>query len=158
MTYLSEKDSMDALKIEEIISYVGVDDVRFGMTPTEVAKVWGAPHIQSVNFIKEYVEYRGSVSATYSSENKLVEVGLSKRCINARINGVKIFSPPKSSRLAELLNLDKDAYEKFGMIVFRNLGISVTGFEDSDDEDVAMSVFSRGHWDEDIERMRAYPR
>lgn len=149
---------MDALKIEEIISYVGVDDVRFGMSPTEVAKVWGPPHIHSVNFIKEYVEYRGSVSATYSSENKLVEVGLSKSCLNARIKGIKIFSPPKSSRLVELLNLDQEAYEKFGMIVFKNLGISVTGFEDPDDADVAMSVFSLGHWDEDIERMRAYPR
>lgn len=59
-------------------------------------------------------------------------------------------------RLVELLNLDKDAYEDVGIIVFKNLGISVTGFEHSDDDDLAISAFSRVHWDEDLEAMRAY--
>ncbi len=67
---------MDSLKIEEVIPYVGVDHVRFGMTPSEVTQVWGYLHSRSVNFINQYVEYRGSVSTTYSSENQFIEIGL----------------------------------------------------------------------------------
>ncbi|QBP77088.1 hypothetical protein E2K99_19755 [Herbaspirillum huttiense] len=147
---------MAPLKIEEVIPYVGVDHVRFGMTPAEVAQVWGEPPSRAVNFLKQYVEYRGSVSTTYSSENQLIEIGLSRHCTDARLGNIQIFSPPKRSRLVELLNLDKDAYEDVGIIVFKNLGISVKGFEHSDDDDLAISAFSRGHWDEDFEAMRAY--
>ncbi|QDD66156.1 hypothetical protein EJD96_19285 [Herbaspirillum seropedicae] len=147
---------METLHIKDIFPYVGVDHVRFGMTPPEVAQLWGEPHSRSMNFLKQYVEYRGSVSTTYSSENQLVEIGLSRRCTDARIENIQIFLPPKRSRLVELLNLDKDAYEDVGIIVFKNLGISVTGFEHSDDDDVAVSAFSRGHWDDDLEGMRAF--
>lgn len=147
---------MAPLKIEEVIPYVGVDHVRFGMTPAEVAQVWGEPHSRAVNFLKQYVEFRGSVSTTYSSENQLIEIGLSRLCTDARLENIQIFSPPKRSRLVELLNLDKHAYEDVGIIVFKNLGISMTGFEHSDDDDLAISAFSRGLWDEDLEAMRAY--
>ncbi|NQE49757.1 hypothetical protein RB25_19660 [Herbaspirillum rubrisubalbicans] len=149
---------METVKIKEILPYVGVDQVRFGMSPTEVAEVWGEPHSRSMNFLKQYVEYRGNVSTTYSSEHQLIEIGLSKRCTEARIKDIQIFLPPKSSRLTELLNLDKEAYEDVGIIVFNKLGISVTGFDHVDDDDVAISVFSRGHWDEDLKGMRAYRR
>lgn len=67
---------------------------------------------------------------------------------------VSIVIPPKSERIAELLELDTEAYADVGTIVFKNLGISITGFEHSDDADVGISAFSRDHWDEDFETMK----
>ncbi len=147
---------MDAMQIEDIYPYIGVDKIQFGMTPVEVAKIWGAPDHESSNFLKERVEYRGAISTTYSVENKLVEIGLPQTCANAKIKGVTIFAPPKMDRLKELLSLDKMAYEDVGIIVFKILGISITGFAHEDDADTAMSIFSAGRWDEDFESMKEY--
>jgi hypothetical protein len=147
---------MDTSQIKNILPYVGVDKVQFGMTPVQVSAIWGAADHESLNFLKERVEYRNGISTTYSSDDKLVEIGLPRSCVNATINGISIFTPPKKDRIAELLALDSDAYEDVGIILFKNLGITVTGFGHSDDADVAMSVFSRGHWDEDLESMKEY--
>lgn len=44
------------LKIEEVIPYVGVDDVRFGMTPAEVAQIWGGAPQPFGEFLKAVCE------------------------------------------------------------------------------------------------------
>ncbi len=43
----------------------------------------------------------GRISTTYSSENQLIEIGLSRHCTDARLGNIQIFSPPKRSRLAD---------------------------------------------------------
>jgi len=147
---------LDFLDIERIFSYIGVDNIKFGMSPEEVASIWGAADRIRTNFFNEPVEFRNGISTTYSHEKKLVEIGIPKECTNVKLNDIPIFLPPKKDRLAQLLMLDSSAWEDVGMIAFKNLGISITGFEDPDDSDVAMSVFSRGRWDADFETMAQY--
>lgn len=149
---------MDFLDIERIFPYIGVDNIKFGMNPEEVASIWGTADRVRTNFLNESVEFRNGISTTYSHEKKLVEIGIPKECTNVKLNDIPIFIPPKKDRLAQLLALDSSAWEDVGMIAFKNLGISITGFEDSDDSDVAMSVFARGRWDADFETMIRYPQ
>lgn len=62
----------------------------------------------------------------------------------------------KRSCFVELLNFDKYVYEDVGIIVFKNFGILMMGFEYFDDDDLVILVFFCGFWDEDFEVMRVY--
>jgi len=147
---------MNVLDIKKIFSYIGIDKVRFGMSPDEVASIWGTAEHGSENFLNELVEFRNGISTTYSHGKMLVEVGLPKNCTNVELNNIPIFLPSKKDRLRQLLALDRSPMEDVGMIVFKDLSISITGFEHSDDSDLAMSVFSRGRWDKDFKTMTRY--
>ncbi len=46
-----------------------------------------------------------------------------------------------------IVEADGDARETLGFIVLRNLGVTLTGFHDGDDSQLAMTVFETGRWD-----------
>jgi hypothetical protein len=103
------------------------------------------------------VEYRNGTVATYSRDTSaLVELGFPRTCSNLAVEGIAIFAPPKQDRLKDLWSIDKAAYEDVGMIVFKSLGISVSGFTHADDSDVAISVFAKGRWDVDFDEMKPF--
>ena len=66
--------------------------------------------------------------------------------------------PPKIDRLKELLLLDSQVYEDVGMLVFRSLGISASGYFHQDDSDLAIAAFASGRWDEDFDEMAVFER
>lgn len=145
---------MNPLQITTITPYIGLDGIKFGMSPAEVAQTCGLPDSTSINFFDEPIEYRDGFVFTYSKDaGALVELGVPRECVNVSVGGVMLFQAPRLDRLAELKSIDADAHEDPDVIVFRGLGISITGFRDKDDDDVAMTVFAKGRWDELISDM-----
>ncbi|QSI75180.1 hypothetical protein [Niveibacterium microcysteis] len=55
--------------------------------------------------------------------------------------------------MKELLLLDSQVYEDVGMLVFRSLAISASGYFHQDDSDLAIAAFASGRWDEDFDEM-----
>jgi hypothetical protein len=129
----------------EIVSYVGVKPLLFGMTEAQVEKLLGRPLDVIINDLGERdVEYK-NFSLRYSREDAtLVEVGLLPRS-NVTIRGIDLFNNPKA--FETLLREDSCPLEVHGFVVLLNLGITLTGFHDNDPSQLAATAFVRGRWD-----------
>jgi hypothetical protein len=49
-----------------------------------------------------------------------------------------------------LLRLDPEPVERLGLLVFRRLGVTTTGYHDDDESDRALTVYAPGTWDEQL--------
>ncbi|EIJ45150.1 hypothetical protein GWL_45900 [Herbaspirillum sp. GW103] len=55
-----------------------------------------------------------------------------------------------------MVNLDGNPYESVGFIVLLNLGITLTGFHDDDIYQRAVTVFTRGRWDDLLQKLKPF--
>lgn len=152
--------NLDLTEIRKIHPLVGVDNVHFKMAPFDVEEIWGAPDYVIPNALNERVEYRSTLVTTYSEgkDSQLIEIGFSKACKLIQVVGINLFSYPKRKRLEALLDIDNNAYEETGTVVFLSLGVSLTGFfdKDGDDSDWAVTAFVGGRWDNFLSTMTRF--
>lgn len=129
--------------------YIGVDDLRFGIKPSDVVKIIGSSVDIDKNFFGERTEDREpGILITYSKpDNLLVEFGFGRRVLGLKYNNMALFKEPPERILMSLIKDDGSPYERFGFIILLNLGITLTGFHDKDEDQRAVTVFSRGRWD-----------
>lgn len=131
----------------ELLSHVGVGPLRFGMTPAEVAAQLGPPEISRRNMLKKLSESRGWIATMYEKDtDRLTEVGFSRFFENLTYSGMNIFKDPDQVVLKKLCNEDGKPYQAFGFIVLLNLGITLTGFHDGNEDQKACTVFAKGTW------------
>ncbi|MGI0120190.1 hypothetical protein [Zooshikella sp. RANM57] len=128
-----------------LIPYVGVGPISFGMAPKEVEAVLGRPDSISTSGRNELEEHRGEITIRYDSEtNGVVEISFGPES-GLMLDGVYLYS---SSDLTKyLLSKDPHPVECFGFLLYLNLGIAATGFHDGDEDQKAISVFQKGRWD-----------
>lgn len=138
--------------------HIGVDDIRFGMTQNEINKLLGPPDAVIINDLHELEEFRENMTAIYSNstEPKLVEMGFNRRCSKLSLNNIKLFEPPYKQRLSELYEIDGCAFIDVGTVVFKNIGISTSGFLDNVIDDIALTIFETGRWDDIIIEMNPF--
>ena len=60
---------------------------------------------------------------------------------------IKLFVDEPISVIKRLFLLDSSAATYLGFLVFLELGISLTGFHDDDEDQKAFTAFERGSWD-----------
>jgi len=131
----------------EILSHVGVGPLRFGMTPAEVAAQLGAPEISRRNMLKKLSESRGWIATMYEKDtDRLTEVGFSRFFENLTYSGLNIFKDPGQAVLKRLCDEDGKPYQTLGFIVLLNLGVTLTGFHDGNEDQKACTVFAKGTW------------
>lgn len=139
----------------DIVSYVSVGPLRWGMSPADVAKVIGAPTKSSKNNEGDLIEVREDdmMSCTYSSK-KLVEIGFSRVADVAVFEGLDLNSVPAKKVVSELIRRDPKAVRGFGSFVFPALGISLTGYLPEEPDNKAATAFAPGRWDDVIPMMK----
>ena len=138
-----------------IETYVGTNDLRFGMTPDQVAARAGAPdraRTRAPGRISEYrsldmpiVEYRDSRADEFifSPQADLV------------FRGISVFADSSESVLRRLLELDPNLAEVGGgAIVSALLGVSLSGYQDEDDSNKSFGAFRQGVWDAMLAKAR----
>lgn len=135
----------------DIHPYVGVGQLKFGMTPDEVAAVLGPPDGSRFNAsMREIRERRkeSALQAVYSAENtgQLIELGFSPSIEGLQFAGVQLFTARSDDALQHVIQHDSEPLVSHGFIVFLGLGITMTGFDD-DDAQKAVTVFEKGRWD-----------
>jgi hypothetical protein len=64
----------------------------------------------------------------------------------------------RNFRLEQLIIRDKNIFESDGFLIFMNLGITLTGFHDESEDDVAVTIFSKGVWLADRDKLNRYVR
>ena len=125
--------------------YEAIGPMHFGMSQDEVVAAMGNP--------QRITESRGGNPILWYNDNdinvimehgSLVEVGFGPKA-PVSICGFHPFADPGA--FANLCKLDGKPCEVLGFIVFRNLGITLTGIHDKDESQMALTVFARGRWD-----------
>lgn len=135
-----------------IVPYVGVNKVRFGMSPADISAEWGPPVRVTTTRLGELREIRGDVFCHYNAD-KLVEVTFG-RMASVLFDGVDLLHDPQALQI--LLRKDPIPYERYGFLVFFELGIFLTGVHDNDEDQLAAGAFVQSRWDSDRGKMRPW--
>jgi hypothetical protein len=131
--------------------YVGVGQLKFGMRPDEVAAILGPPDgsrlIADTSEIRERRE-QSALQAVYAAGDKrLVELGFSPPIAGLEFDGVRLFAVQSDDALLRAIQHDPSPLSIHGFVVFFGLGLTLTGF-DEDEDDKAVTVFEKGRWDD----------
>jgi hypothetical protein len=126
------------------------------MSARDVRTVLGDPRREGRNERGELDQSWGDVSIRYSVDRgQVVEVGLNPPAIAQFAEG-KLFELPDPIALLQLH--DPNPMEYLGFVVFLNLGLTLTGLEDADNSQRAVTAFARGRWDQLVPKMRPLNR
>jgi hypothetical protein len=150
----------------DIVPFIGVGPLRFGMTPVETHAIVGAPGDTSILRYPDMTKrerrdaYSSGMHLVFtepSAAARLVEFGFSDRCRRLRYKGVELFQVmPRLDVGPRLAADDPDVKETFGFLVFLKLGITLAGFHDGEESDLSVSVFEPGRWDEYVPSMKPF--
>ena len=136
--------------------YIGTNAIRFGMTPAEVAQLLGPSETESTNHQGKAVEFRSFMNVAYSDKMQVDHIGFGRQMQEIYLEEINIFSDESRSVLRKLISLDHEVFLYFGGLFFFKLGISLTGFHDNDENNKALALFTRGHWDSRKPKMRPF--
>lgn len=134
----------------EILPYVGVGPLRFGMTPDEVATVLGPPAFSVPDEdAAVIVYYRGDNAIQTSHDartNRLVLASFYFPVAGLRLYDHSLNWERSADWFEWLKQADSSARQKYGITVFFRFGISVAGFQGAENGQKSMTVFDRGQW------------
>ncbi|MFD2909206.1 hypothetical protein ACFSX9_10745 [Flavobacterium ardleyense] len=126
-------------KVYEIVPYVSVGEIKFGMKKEEVIAVFGKePDLITKGFLGTIELQWESVVVRFNKKGLVNEVSFLPNN-NVFFNGRDILNDPETLKI--LSKLEKP-YITVGFKVFFNFGIAVTGFSKKIDHK-ALTVFSK---------------
>ena len=144
--------------IFNIEPYAAVGPLRFGMTRVDTQQAIGNID-QAADLLEGIVRIHSpsnDLLAQVSADDKLIEVGFGRRATNVTLGSINFFTQPKADVIKALCKLDSSAVFGYGSIVFPALGISLTGFQNEDDDDKAITAFAKGVWDDIIPTLKKF--
>ncbi|MBD9424992.1 hypothetical protein IB232_06650 [Pseudomonas sp. PDM15] len=130
----------------------GVLPIVFGMKPSEVAELFEtSPYRSRLNRNKEREEFwecNGKhLSVTYNSQDdEVIEITLYPG-LEAWIGTVKILGTGAVNPIQYLRWLDDSPLEGVGVMLFKKIGISTSGFHDNDKSQESITVAAPGRFD-----------
>lgn len=137
----------------EILPYVGVGALRFGMTPAQTRQILAAPRFsrRDAHRLRE-MHGVGGPALTFkavagSEEPELAEIGFSKAATGITYRGTDLFASEGEAVIRKLFGDDPEPMEISGTLVFRKLGVSLTGFHSGPEANKAATAFAPGTWD-----------
>jgi len=133
----------------EVRPYAGVGPLHFGTSPAQAAEHVGAPQTVTTNRYRETVHRYSTMRLTFDDEG-LAEVSI----LPDGEPRLRALDPLTRDGLTRLVAEDGDAQEVVGFIVLLNLGIAVSGVNDNDPGQLAVTAFRRGRWDKLRDQMK----
>ncbi|MCU0924809.1 MAG: hypothetical protein MUF44_01860 [Hydrogenophaga sp.] len=143
----------------KIIPYTSLGDVRFGMTPQEVHAKWGQPSETGKNYQKKQVDYYEYINVAYSlgDNSQVIHFGGGRKAFGVEIQGVRLFDNPPKTVLEKILTLEKKPFLFLkNVLVLFDLGITLSGFLDDEEDDLAFSMFPEGGMDRHLSLMKPF--
>lgn len=149
---------MDVNTEFELFPYVGAGPLTFGMSPAQVEGSLGAPESAGLNHLGQRVEHRSLMTLGYSAgdDGELNHIGFGRQMTNVRYGNLKIFGGQNGQVLQALCAEDGHPYVYLGFIVLLNLGFALTGFHDNDEDQLAVTLFPKGAWDNRLHKMKPF--
>jgi hypothetical protein len=150
----------------DIVPFIGVGPLHFGMTPDETHTIMGTPSDTRIlrypdSAKKERRETYPSgmhlVFTAPATSARLVEFVFWDQCRHLRYDEMELFRvTPRLDVVRRLAAKDPDVKVTFSILVFLKLGIALTGFHDGEESDLSVSVFESGRWDEHMSSMKPF--
>jgi hypothetical protein len=143
----------------EIRSYLGAGTLVFGMSPKQVHELLGKPRFSRRDPGRLREIYRVCPALTFvgaDQELKLVEIGFAEAAGEVIYGGANLFAGEHMAVVQRLCGEDPAPREVVGTLVFRKLGISLTGFHAGPKESLAVTVFASGRWDAQLARSKPF--
>lgn len=129
----------------EITPYVGVGELRFGMTLEEVRTILGSPVRCVRNRSGGLEEFREGLKVCYSHSTQNVTDFVIFPPSKALYKGLDLLAI--RDPISVLLDDDSTPLEGMGIVVFLKLGVTITGSGDTDSSDKTITLFAEGRWD-----------
>lgn len=146
----------------EILPYVGVGALRFGMTSPQIRQILGAPRFsrRDAHRLREMYGVGGPAltfrAAAGSEEAELAEIGFTKAATDIVYRGTNLFAGKRPAVIGMLCNEEPEPREVSGTLVFPRLGITLTGFHSGPEENMAVTAFAPGVWDTNLVGARRF--
>ena len=137
----------------DIRTYDGAGPIKFGMTSYQVITIMGQPLSTGAMPSGVFRLLYSSFEIEFDYKGAVCNIGFLPNAIQLIFDDIDIFGDPRA--FEKLVQRDGHALENLGIVVLLNLGISVTGFENEDD-DKSVGLFSRGYWDTAINDFSPY--
>lgn len=134
----------------EIKSYTSIDDLRFeNATKNDAISSFGKPSVERKTRLGnvEY-KYNDFILRFDSLTSMLLECTLLPY-VKATINGIKVTWD--KAFLKKICELDGTPKNSYGFIVLGKLGLAITGIHDSDESQLAITIFHKSELDEFLE-------
>ena len=135
----------------EIIPYVSVGDLKFGMSRQAVRAILGSlTSSRNSRFSKKVTEYwlENQLRAVFTSEDgPLSEIVLSRELKDVNLDGSFIFQKDGPTGRAELCAKDGSPKVRSGGIFLFNLGIALAEFDNLEEDQRTITAFDRATWD-----------
>lgn len=139
----------------EIVPHVGALPLKLGMTDTEVASLIGLPSVRMKNRRGEPDHDHGFCAVGYDKDTLRANFFGFRPPTSVLFMGVPIFDNPDALRF--LTAADGQPYEFVGFILLLNLGISLSGFHDNEEAQLAVNVFEEGRFEKFRDQFKPYP-
>jgi hypothetical protein len=136
----------------EIKSFVGVGQLKFGTSRNQIHTELGQPiRSKKDRFTSEITDFwieSGLQLAFASDVGPLQEISLYTNLTGVQFAGIQLFVEPATAVMRQLCQLDGDPRTIAGVVVFLKLGIAATGFFNEDTDDMSVTAFKAGLWNE----------
>jgi hypothetical protein len=142
----------------DIVPYVSVGPLRLGMTRAELHSILGKPDTTKKSKFGPKVVDRWraeDLTVTLSSETGSVEeIGFGSAQRLAQVNGIRLFAQDGPHAYRDLCLADGGARHDVGFTVLFKLGVTLSGFDVTAQDDRTVTVFAKGVWDENDQRLK----
>ena len=145
----------------EITPYVSVGPLRWDMQQGDVDAQLGIASRTARNRMGHATQYRDELSQTCifdKSSKNLIEVSFSEKRGLVFVGELDQIAASNKDVIDTLLRMDRNVKIGFASIVFLDLGIALSGYQPNDEEIKAVSIFTRGRWDNISQNMTPYAR
>jgi hypothetical protein len=138
------------MKNFKIEPYIGVGDLKFGITRADSYVILGMPvSSKKSRFSNEITDYwmENNLQLTFTDlKGLLVEISLYPDLKDAQLDGIKIFTEPGLNVFTEFCKRDNKVRETVGITIFFSYGVAMTGFLNSEDDQKSITAFAAERW------------
>ena len=124
----------------------GIHPLLIGMSREQLDRVMREEPKVSPSRIagEEALQFEKANARVVMRENRIVEIAVTPPA-NVLFEDKPLFQDPSVWRA--VVAADGNAKECLGFIVLQQSGLTLTGFHDNDDAQLAVTAFERGRWD-----------
>ena len=134
-----------------IVPFIGMGPVKFGMSPSEVSEILGAPE-DTDSGDNDLTEYRAiDMPIIRYKDNKVTQIEAFYDVKNVTLGDVNIFGDDGLQIMQTLETKNGGAKIDVGITIFENLGITAGRLDEDVPGEHSVTAFCKGYWDNDME-------
>jgi len=133
----------------DILPFIGTDELKFGSNIESIVNILGEPKFRDSDDYGMLLYYQ-DLNVMFNKSGLLEEIGFIVDSAKVSFRGTVLEDGSRSLQPHIILKqFDPQPIEtKGGALLYANIGISITGYHNSNNADQAISCFKKGLWDD----------